>query len=86
MIKETSQITPPLICLLSLECRLRSNVVLRNLGIGGFSTFSGGCFAREKKDGGCEMVVVAVVIDEKKKGEEAVEMAIVEEEQACFNY
>jgi hypothetical protein len=26
------------------------------------------------------------VIDEKKKGEEAVEMAIVEEEQACFNY
>jgi hypothetical protein len=29
---------------------------------------------------------MVVVIDEKKKGEEAVEMAIVEEEQACFNY
>jgi hypothetical protein len=28
-------------------------------GIGGFSTFSGGCCARDKNDGGSEMVVVA---------------------------
>ena len=61
---------------------LLSNLGGSQQGIGGFSTFSGGCFARDKKDGCGGWTAV---INGKKKGEEAVEMAIVEEEQACFN-